>query len=297
MQRISAIVAAGLIMRAVGTVDAQTPTATYQFEELATGQWLVRISVTGDTAGLSAFEFHVLGLTSAGLDMTDFDPLTLAALDTNGDRRGFVFQQQNKIGTGRYFFGASQLLTNPPLFDVGIMEASIPPDVFLSAPPTLLGTLLTEPGLGVDNFHVDPDSASFYLSNRSGDVSLGQTNKMVIPINAPLLAGDTNNDLLVSGLDLIAVQQNFGKVDPNMPTDGRFLGDANDDGLVTGIDLITVQENFGKTVVPTAIPEPAAAVIYVTLSAFCAVRTRQRTGSQSMVRPKRKDHCGLNRLS
>ena len=73
---------------------------------------------------------------------------------------------------------------------------------------------------------------------------------------APLL-GDANNDNLVTGADLITVQQNFGNVDSNEPTDGLFFGDANDDGLVTGADLITVQQNFGN-VAAAAVPEPAS---------------------------------------
>ena len=74
------------------------------------------------------------------------------------------------------------------------------------------------------------------------------------------LLGDASNDNQVTGRDLIAVQQNFGSVDPNNPTDGLLLGDANDDGLVTGADLISVQQNFGNTLVPVGaeVPEPAS---------------------------------------
>ena len=74
-----------------------------------------------------------------------------------------------------------------------------------------------------------------------------------------LLTGDANNDGLVSGQDLIAVQQNFGKAEPGPPT-GMLPGDANDDGLVTGLDLITVQENFGNALpaAGTPVPEPSA---------------------------------------
>jgi len=79
---------------------------------------------------------------------------------------------------------------------------------------------------------------------------------------APLL-GDASNDNQVTGRDLIAVQQNFGSVDPNNPTDGLLLGDANDDGLVTGADLIAVQQNFGNTLAPVGaeVPEPASACL------------------------------------
>ena len=61
------------------------------------------------------------------------------------------------------------------------------------------------------------------------------------------LFGDANNDGLVTGLDLIAVQQNFGATGLS---DGLLHGDANDDGLVTGLDLIVVQQNFGHVSTP-----------------------------------------------
>ena len=64
-----------------------------------------------------------------------------------------------------------------------------------------------------------------------------------------ILPGDANNDLLVSGLDLIEVQRNFGKTEPPPPT-GLLPGDANDDGKVSGLDLIEVQRNFGRRIFP-----------------------------------------------
>ena len=84
-------------------------------------------------------------------------------------------------------------------------------------------------------------------------------NTGLLAVIATVLLGDANHDGLVTGLDLIAVQENFGStgVAPGL------VGDANDDGLVTGLDLITVQENFGKTLTPGAVPvpEPALAVV------------------------------------
>ena len=82
----------------------------------------------------------------------------------------------------------------------------------------------------------------------------------VVEFNAVLtLMGDANNDSLVTGADLIAVQQNFGRTE-EPPASGTLPGDANDDGLVTGADLISVQQNFGKTLasVTEPVPEPAA---------------------------------------
>ena len=55
--------------------------------------------------------------------------------------------------------------------------------------------------------------------------------------------GDANRDGVVTGTDLIVVQQNFGL---SVALDGPLDGDANNDGQVTGMDLIEVQQNFGQ---------------------------------------------------
>jgi len=88
-----------------------------------------------------------------------------------------------------------------------------------------------------------------------------------------LLAGDANNDNQVTGADLIIVQQNFGKVDLDIPTNGLFLGDANDDGQVTGADLITVQQNFDRSV-DAEVPEPASISLLVLVIMGMLVRWR-----------------------
>jgi hypothetical protein len=72
------------------------------------------------------------------------------------------------------------------------------------------------------------------------------------------LPGDANHDGQVSGADLIAVQQNFGRI--GSPA-GPLVGDADQDGQVTGADLIAVQQNFGQALVPAAVPEPASIVM------------------------------------
>ena len=85
------------------------------------------------------------------------------------------------------------------------------------------------------------------------------------------LPGDANGDNQVTGSDLIAVQQNFGKTgDPGIP------GDANFDGLVTGADLISVQQNFGK-VAAAVVPEPATAILVII--GLASSKRRRRRGS------------------
>ena len=76
------------------------------------------------------------------------------------------------------------------------------------------------------------------------------------------LFGDANNYGLVSGIDLISVQQNFGRTGPD---DGLLGGDANDDGLVSGLDLITVQQQFGSALSPASVPEPGALAGFLVL--------------------------------
>ena len=101
--------------------------------------------------------------------------------------------------------------------------------------------------------------------------------RVVLDVIARLLPGDANNDLLVSGLDLISVQQNFGKAEAVGPT-GLLPGDANDDGIVSGLDLIKVQENFGKALAGSgaSVPEPMTVMGLGLLTVGLGVR---RSGS------------------
>ena len=86
----------------------------------------------------------------------------------------------------------------------------------------------------------------------------------------PVLFGDANNDGLVSGQDLIAVQQNFGRSGPD---DGLLPGDADDNGLVTGTDLIIILENFGRTFTPASVPEPGSLGWFVLATGATRVRS------------------------
>ena len=76
------------------------------------------------------------------------------------------------------------------------------------------------------------------------------------------LRGDADNDARVTGADLIAVQQNFGRTEPGPPS-GLLAGDANDDGQVTGADLIAVQEHFGQALTAPVAPGAAVATNWV----------------------------------
>ena len=128
-----------------------------------------------------------------------------------------------------------------------------PPGATHTAISDLTNTLQWE-GIREVRDSEDQVRADFELSSGSG-----VDWRNAIALEGPL-RGDANNDGLVSGSDLIAVQQHFGKVGP--PHDGTLLGDANDDGSVTGADLIAVQENFGKALNP-AVPEPATLLLFV----------------------------------
>ena len=94
-----------------------------------------------------------------------------------------------------------------------------------------------------------------------------------------LVTGDANNDRAVTADDLIAVQQNFGTVEPNVPPDppsGTHVGDADDNGTVTADDLISVQQNFGNTMGPSGLAVPEPGTITVLLAGLATLRRRDQ---------------------
>ena len=111
----------------------------------------------------------------------------------------------------------------------------------------------------------------------TGTSAAAANSHVTIPISyevvVAFLRGDANGDSMVSGLDLIAVQEGFGDrcdSDPQMVC----LGDADDDGQVSGLDLIAVQENFGSAV---AAPIPESSTL-AALSWACVLSARRRGG-------------------
>lgn len=123
------------------------------------------------------------------------------------------------------------------------------------------------------------DTIDFTVNNNGnfgGDETALQA---IIDVEADVtvLFGDADNDLAVSGSDLLAVTNNFGNTGA---PDGLLLGDADDDGAVSGSDLLAVTNNFGSTLgsgsLSTAtVPEPGSIILLLgSVVALCASRRR-----------------------
>lgn len=109
-----------------------------------------------------------------------------------------------------------------------------------------------------------PELAGGLIWDSSGLLTSG-----MLKVLTSVLFGDANNDFQVTGLDLIAVQQNFGSDYTTGACSGLGLGDANGDCLVTGLDLISTQQHFGSMLEPVgvSIPEPLSGIVLL----FCGV--------------------------
>lgn len=215
------------------------------------------------------------------LDGADVDVLidnqgALILGSSPGQVTGLDFQQSDSgylaielQGTGLNDFDRMSLTSVAALngqLNVSLIDGFEPVlgDTFaiLSAPGGVVGTFATE------------DIPTF--NDLTLDVIYNSTNVLLEVIYAfTLVLGDANNDLQVTGADIIAVQQNFGNIGP--PFDGTMVGDANDDGQVTGSDIIVVQQNFGNTVEPSIVvlPEPTTAAMFL-LAGLAASIGRQR---------------------
>ena len=132
-------------------------------------------------------------------------------------------------------------------------------------------------------FNKDGGGGSWEYGDVIGATVIGPYLNWIEQMGTPsLLLGDADNDLLVTGADLIAIQENFGIIGS---ANGLLLGDADDNGMVTGTDIITVQQNYGSVVSistsPTApvggIPEPATAIILTLAASLVTHRCCTRT--------------------
>lgn len=133
------------------------------------------------------------------------------------------------------------------------------------------GADLTDAGsIWVDNilFEIFPDEASVTAN----------ANPMPMAMMTEVLFGDADNDLAVSGSDLLAVTNNFGSTGE---ADGLLLGDADDDGAVSGSDLLAVTNSFGATLSGglesgTNVPEPTSvALVTLGIAGLLCVRSRK----------------------
>ena len=230
------------------------PTVHYTFKEISPGKWEVYIEVTGDTAGLAAYEIWVDGVDPATVSFEE--NVLSTVVGENFDPVGFLsstFLQGEAAGS--FNAGNFQSSGAAAIEGIGLEEVyepgSIPgttPLVNLDA-KALLGILTSEEGLTEENFRVIIAG----LLNGTGDGFLNTDDLVptleVIPFVR--LPGDANHDGVVSAGDYASVQANFG----NTGSPG-IEGDANFDGVVSAGDYASVQANFGNTNSEQTVPEP-----------------------------------------
>ena len=131
---------------------------------------------------------------------------------------------------------------------------------------------LTESDIFFTNFR-----GAFWLFARGGQLGLMDAPGMMPGDNVDALEtlypGDANLDDCVDGLDYVVWSNNYS---PGVLGKGWLQGDFNGDGTVDGLDYVAWSNNYqmGCPVVPTAVPEPASALV-LTLGLFF-IRRRSR---------------------
>ena len=257
-------------------IGPESPSVHYIFKETQPGTWEVLVEVSGDTAGLSAYEIWVDGVDSSTVSFTEntlgtvigdnYSPVgflsnTLLQGDVNGS-----FNAGNFQGCGE---NAIEGIGKESVYEEG-SDPGATPLVDLDA-KALLGILSTEAGLNEENFRVT--TAGLLNYSGGGFVDANQLVPTLEVIPFALLPGDANGDGVVSAGDYASVQANFGNVgEPGLP------GDANGDGVVSAGDYAAVQANFGNTASGMdTIPEPATFAAFI-MGGLVLIRKKNRHG-------------------
>ena len=162
---------------------------------------------------------------------------------------------------------------DPTVFRPGIVDPGADYALFsLSHGSTSLNQWgLTESDIFFTNF-----TGGFWLYAAGVDLGLADAPGMFPGDNVDALEtlypGDSNLDDCVDGLDYVTWSNNYLPI--GAPTDW-LRGDFTGDGLTDGLDYVVWSNNFkmGCPVVPTAVPEPASAVLLVL--GICAIRRRR----------------------
>lgn len=95
--------------------------------------------------------------------------------------------------------------------------------------------------------------STYYPNGVNRTLSEDEIGGMLFLYPGLLIAGDANNDGIVSVSDYAAVQANFGNTG-----EPGIMGDANGDGIVSSADYSSVQANFSQAESSsTTTPEPA----------------------------------------
>ncbi len=154
----------------------------YSFEEISSGTWEVSVTVTGNTAGLSAYEFFV----NVDPSLVSYTENTLSTI--NEDFMLVGFTPGNLLSgdvDGRFNAGNYQSYGNSVISGIGMMpvyeQSCFPsqiPNVQLGV-PALLGTLTTPAGLGYGDFSVS--SAGLLKPDNSGYLADDITVTLEIP--------------------------------------------------------------------------------------------------------------------